>query len=175
MCGICGIAGPHASSERLRRMAGVIVHRGPDDEGLFVDGAVGLGIRRLSIIDVAGGHQPLTNEDGSVVVVANGEIYNFRALVAELEQRGHRFRTRSDIETIAHLYEEHGIAETVSRLRGMFAFALLDRNRETLYLVRDRLGIKPLYYTERGGSLFFGSEIQAILACDQIPPQPHLP
>src|SRR6185436_12994900 len=130
-----------------------IVHRGPDDEGIYVDGPVGLGMRRLSIIDIAGGHQPISNEDGTVWVVFNGEIYNYRELRPNLEARGHRFATNSDTETIVHLYEEYG-PDFVHHLRGMFAIAL----------VRDRLGIKPLYYAALGDRLVFGSELKALLA-----------
>src|SRR5215210_3799633 len=127
MCGIAGKAGtaPVAESDVLR-MCNAIAHRGPDDWGTFVEGGVGLGMRRLSIIDLAGGHQPLTNEDGSVVIVFNGEIYNFEALHADLVARGHVFRTRTDTEVLVHLYEDHG-ERMLERLRGMFAFAIWDR------------------------------------------------
>ena len=166
MCGIAGIAdaGHHAvDSALIHRMCQSIVHRGPDDEGLFVKGGVGLGMRRLSIIDLAGGHQPIFNEDRSIWIVFNGEIYNFSELRRELEQRGHRFGTNSDTEVIVHLYEEHG-SECVQKLRGMFAFALYDERRRRLLLARDRLGIKPLHYAVVNGRLWFGSEIKAILA-----------
>lgn len=166
MCGIAGMigrSGESISGEQIRRMTDTIVHRGPDDEGIHVQGNVGLGMRRLSIIDLAGGHQPIYNEDGTVAVLFNGEIYNFLELRKELESRGHQFRTHSDTEVIVHLYEEMG-ADCVTRLRGMFAIALYDSRRETLLLARDRLGKKPLFYAERGGRLFFASEIKALLA-----------
>jgi asparagine synthase (glutamine-hydrolysing) len=166
MCGIYGmlhLGGAAASSESLRPMAERTVHRGPDDEGSYADGPLAFGMRRLSIIDVAGGHQPLFNEDGSLSLVANGEIYNYRALRGELTAQGHRFRTASDCETIVHLYEEHGDA-FVERLNGMFAFALWDSRRQRLLLGRDRLGIKPLYLCNDGRRLVFASEAKAILA-----------
>ena len=141
-------------------MCGAIVHRGPDDEGLYMGSGVALGMRRLSIIDLQSGHQPISNEDGSVWVVFNGEIYNFEALRQTLECRGHRFRTQTDTEVIAHLYEDHG-PELVNHLRGMFAFAVWDQRRRRLLLARDRLGIKPLYYGEVNGRLVFASELKA--------------
>jgi asparagine synthase (glutamine-hydrolysing) len=144
-------------------MCQTIVHRGPDDEGTFVEGGVGLGMRRLSVIDIAGGHQPVFNEDRTVAVVYNGEIYNFLELRPELESRGHRFYTHSDTEVIAHLYEDFG-PDCVHKLRGMFAFALYDLRRDSLLLARDRLGIKPLHYAFADGRLLFGSEIKALLA-----------
>jgi asparagine synthase (glutamine-hydrolysing) len=151
------------TTEQVRSMTDTIVHRGPDDEGIHVAGNVGLGMRRLSIIDLAGGKQPIYNEDGSVVVVFNGEIYNFPELRQGLEIRGHKFRTHSDTEVIVHLYEEMG-ADCVTKLRGMFAIALYDAKTETLLLARDRLGKKPLFYAQRDGRLYFGSEIKALLA-----------
>jgi asparagine synthase (glutamine-hydrolysing) len=144
-------------------MCATIVHRGPDDEGIRTQGPCGLGMRRLSIIDLAGGHQPIHNEDRSVWVVFNGEIYNFPELRQELEGRGHQFYTHSDTEVIVHLYEEMG-ADCVKKLRGMFAIALYDESRKALLLARDRLGKKPLYYALREGRLYFGSEIKTILA-----------
>lgn len=176
MCGIAGIIGNEADVkvETVRRMCQTIVHRGPDDEGIYVNGSVGLGMRRLSIIDVAGGHQPVHNEDRSVWVVFNGEIYNFPELRPELEKRGHRFYTQTDTEVIVHLYEEYG-ADCVQKLRGMFAFAIYDERNRQLVLARDRLGIKPLYYAINNGRLLFGSEIKAILAAapelEKIDPQ----
>ena len=167
MCGICGIAAP-ASSEPvsaalLQAMCRTLVHRGPDDEGIFARGPVGLGTRRLSIIDLAGGHQPLSNEDGTVWVSHNGEVYNFPELREELIAHGHRFSTRTDTETLVHAYEQWG-DDFVQRLRGMFAFALWDEKSRRLLLVRDRLGIKPLYYASLDDrSLVFGSELKAIL------------
>ncbi len=143
-------------------MTGALVHRGPDDEGIYVAGRIGLGHRRLSIIDVAGGHQPIFNEDGSIAVVLNGEIYNYRELAALVEARGHRLRTQSDTETIVHLYEEFGEA-CVEHLRGMFAFALWDSRQQKLMLARDRVGKKPLYFADVCGSLIFGSELKALL------------
>ena len=166
MCGIVGIAARTALSDAeraaVRRMADTIVHRGPDDEGFHDDGNIVLGMRRLSIIDVAGGHQPIANEDGTVHVVCNGEIYNFRELRRELERSGHHFRTGSDAEVTVHLYEEHGEA-FVEHLAGMFAIALWDGNRKKLLVVRDRLGIKPVYYCERDGRLAYASEVKALL------------
>jgi asparagine synthase (glutamine-hydrolysing) len=147
----------------VRRMCQTIVHRGPDDEGIYAQGPVGLGMRRLSIIDLAGGRQPIHNEDQSVWVVFNGEIYNFPELRRELEARGHCFYTHTDTEVIVHLYEEMG-SDCVKKLRGMFAIALYDENRQLLLLARDRLGKKPLHYAHVNGRLFFGSEIKTILA-----------
>jgi asparagine synthase (glutamine-hydrolysing) len=168
MCGICGIAtaspAEPVSDTLLRAMCRTIIHRGPDDEGLFSGPGVGLGVRRLSIIDLAGGHQPLSNEDGSVWIAHNGEVYNFPGLREELVSLGHRFSTRTDTETIVHAYEQWGM-DFVEWLRGMFAFALWDEKSQRLLLVRDRLGIKPLYYTLLDNrSLVFGSELKAVLA-----------
>jgi asparagine synthase (glutamine-hydrolysing) len=167
MCGIAGIvsaqSGDRIDAETIHRMCQSIVHRGPDDEGLFVKDGTGLGMRRLSIIDVAGGHQPVFNEDKTIWIVYNGETYNFPELRRDLESRGHRFSTHSDTEVIVHLYEEMG-AECVQKLRGMFAFALYDQREKRLLLARDRFGKKPLHYALDGGRLYFGSEIKAILA-----------
>jgi asparagine synthase (glutamine-hydrolysing) len=172
MCGIAGIVSTAAGEpmdadvihpDLIHRMCQTIVHRGPDDEGIFVKGRVGLGMRRLSIIDVAGGHQPVFNEDRSVWLVFNGEIYNFPELRDDLLKRGHHFATHTDTEVIVHLYEEMG-ADCVHRLRGMFAFALYDENRRKLLLARDRLGKKPLHYALQGDRLLFASEMKAILA-----------
>ena len=146
----------------VRRMCQAIVHRGPDDEGIFVKDGVGLGMRRLSIIDLAGGHQPVFNEDRTVWVVFNGEIYNFPQLRRELIERGHRFYTHTDTEVIVHLYEDFG-ADCVKKLRGMFAFALYDERHRRLLMARDRLGKKPLHYAYAGGRLLFASEIKALL------------
>ncbi|HEX2667728.1 MAG TPA: asparagine synthase (glutamine-hydrolyzing), partial [Gammaproteobacteria bacterium] len=171
MCGIAGIfsVGPKGVQQaEVQAMCDVIRHRGPDDAGYHVQGRVGLGMRRLSIIDLATGHQPVRNEDGSVWVVMNGEIYNYRELRKELEGRGHRFYTATDTETIVHLYEEYG-AGCVDKLRGMFAFALWDARCQSLLLARDRLGIKPLYYGESGGRVFFGSELKSLLELPDIP------
>lgn len=167
MCGIAGIVHSDKNAvvdrESIHRMCEQIVHRGPDDEGIYLHGNAGLGMRRLSIIDLAGGHQPIHNEDESVWVVFNGEIYNFQELRRELEGRGHRFCTNSDTEVIVHLYEDLG-ADCVQRLRGMFAIAIYDERRHKLLLARDRLGIKPLHYALHKGRLLFGSEIKTILA-----------
>jgi asparagine synthase (glutamine-hydrolysing) len=168
MCGICGIVGPErVDRDVLGRMTGVLRHRGPDDEGYFVREyehgvGVGLGFRRLSIIDLESGNQPIANEDGSVQLVFNGEVYNFRELRTELVARGHRFSTNADTEVIVHLYEDHG-ARCVERLNGMFAFALWDEAQRELILARDRFGKKPLHYAELGRSLLFGSELKALL------------
>ena len=166
MCGIAGIVGKRGEvveAADVHRMCQTIVHRGPDDEGIYAQGPVGLGMRRLSIIDLAGGKQPIHNEDRTVWVVFNGEIYNFPELRRELEGRGHQFYTHSDTEVIVHLYEEMG-ADCVKKLRGMFAIALYDTKRDTLLLARDRLGKKPLHYALHQGRLLFGSEIKTILA-----------
>ena len=166
MCGIVGTVGPGTVTEaEVVRMCDAIRHRGPDDWGTFIEGGVGLGMRRLSIIDLAGGHQPLGNEDDSVQVVLNGEIYNHEELRRELVARGHRFRTRSDTEVLVHLYEDDG-ERMLQRLRGMFAFAVWDRRRGRLLVARDHFGQKPLFYTESGGRLTFASEIKALLARD---------
>ena len=172
MCGIAGIVDLKARQPIpepvLARMNQTQWHRGPDGEGVHMEPGVGLAHRRLAIIDVATGQQPLFNEDGSVVVVFNGEIYNYQTLIPELAALGHVFRTRSDTEVIVHAWEAWGPA-CVERFRGMFAFALWDRNRETLFLARDRLGVKPLHYALLpGGSLVFGSELKAVLAQGEV-------
>jgi asparagine synthase (glutamine-hydrolysing) len=149
-------------------MCEVIEHRGPDSRGAFLDEGVGLGVQRLAVIDLETGDQPILNEDESVAVVLNGEIYNYRELREDLAARGHQFATRSDTEVIVHLYEEHG-ADCVARLRGMFAFALWDRSRRRLLIARDRLGKKPLFYAAHGDSLWFGSEAKAILQDAEVP------
>ena len=168
MCGITGIFDTRSRRDVPRgilvAMNDAIAHRGPDDDGFHFEAGVGLGHRRLSIIDLSTGHQPLYNEDNTVAVVFNGEIYNYQALVVELSARGHTFRTKSDTEVIVHAWEEWGEA-CVTRFRGMFAFGLWDRNRETLFLARDRLGVKPMHYTILpDGMLLFGSELKALLA-----------
>jgi asparagine synthase (glutamine-hydrolysing) len=167
MCGISGIFHPErnqpASIDALAAMNHRIVHRGPDDEGVYAEENVGLAMRRLSIIDVKTGQQPLANETRDIWIVYNGEIYNHAELRADLEAKGHRYRTRSDTETIVHLYEEYG-RDCVKRLRGMFAFAIWDRRKRVLFAARDRLGIKPLYYRWDRKTFLFGSEIKAILA-----------
>ncbi len=172
MCGIAGmynLDGAPLDRSLLRSMTRVLSHRGPDAEGFYENGPVGLGHRRLSIIDVGGGAQPLANEDGTVWVILNGEIYNFRALRSELESRGHQFSTLSDTEVIVHLYEERG-DDCVAVLAGMFAFALWDERRQRLLLARDRLGKKPLYYAHRPGrALTFGSELKAVVTDPEVP------
>jgi asparagine synthase (glutamine-hydrolysing) len=170
MCGIAGIVslrGTPASEADVVRMCDAMVHRGPDDAGYLVDGPVALGVRRLSIIDVAGGHQPVFNVDGTVAVVYNGEIYNFRELRTWLESLGHRFRTASDTEVIVHLWEQVGM-EFPRHLNGMFAIALYDRARQQVVLARDHVGIKPLYYALDGTGLVFGSEIKVLLASGRV-------
>ncbi|HEV8635969.1 MAG TPA: asparagine synthase (glutamine-hydrolyzing) [Chloroflexota bacterium] len=175
MCGIVGVVAPETRDVDAAAVAGMaetLVHRGPDDRGLHVDErrrAV-LGFRRLSIIDLAGGHQPMANEDGSLRLVYNGEIYNYRELRGWLEGRGHRFATESDSETILHAYEELGEA-CVQRLRGMFAFAIWDARAGRLFAARDRLGIKPLYWTLLGDRLLFASEIKALLRHPLVRPE----
>ncbi len=151
-------------------MTRVMHHRGPDDDGYLVEGPVGLGFRRLSIVDLSGGHQPMSNEDGSVWIIYNGEVYNHGDHRADLERRGHRYANRSDTETILHLYEEYG-ADCVQHLRGMFAFAIWDRNKKRLFSARDRLGIKPFYYTIRNGRFVFASEIKVLFEAQGCHPQ----
>jgi len=166
MCGICGVAtaepGAVADLEAVRGMNAPLAHRGPDSDGIFRAGPVALAARRLSIIDLEHGDQPISSEDGAVTVVQNGEIYNYRELRRELESCGHRFATASDTEVLAHLYEEHGDG-FVERLRGMFALALWDARSSRLLLARDRFGIKPLYYRDAGGTLSFASELKALM------------
>ena len=172
MCGICGIVDFRGRREefarRLPKMIESLRHRGPDESGTYADEIAGLGHARLSIIDLSDGRQPLSNEDGTIWITYNGEVYNFQPLRQELLAKGHRFRTRTDTEVIVHLYEEEGI-ECVSRLTGMFAFGIWDAGRRQMFLARDQIGIKPLYYTVADGRLIFGSEIKAILAHGGIP------
>jgi asparagine synthase (glutamine-hydrolysing) len=174
MCGITGIL--HFSGNArlepgiVRRMCDVMAHRGPDDDGVYTSGPAGLGMRRLSIVDLATGHQPLSNEDGSLWIVFNGEIYNHAELRPKLEARGHIYRTHSDTETIVHLYEEYG-HDCVEQLRGMFAFAIWDTRQQRLFIARDRLGIKPLYYHLTKEHLVFGSEIKVLLAHPDLAPE----
>jgi asparagine synthase (glutamine-hydrolysing) len=174
MCGIAGILefgrDARANATALREMCHVITHRGPDDQGLYTDGPAGIGMRRLSIVDVAGGHQPISNEDGTLWIVFNGEIYNHLSLRETLIARGHRYNTQSDTETVIHAFEEYG-EECVQHLRGMFAFAIWNRNTRVLFVARDRLGIKPLYYKLTSERLLFGSEIKAVLAYGGIHPE----
>jgi asparagine synthase (glutamine-hydrolysing) len=172
MCGICGVVNfdpaEHVDSRSVQRMSRALSHRGPDDDGLFVEGQVGLGFRRLSIIDLSCGKQPIFNEDRSATIVFNGEIYNYRDLAADLSAAGHRLKTRSDSETILHAYEEHG-DDCVQHLRGMFGFAIWDRRKRRLLLARDRVGVKPLYYYRTGRFLAFASEIKSLLEIPAIP------
>ena len=176
MCGINGIAlssrsGRSVDRSVLERMRDVITHRGPDEAGIFVDAHIGIGHRRLSIVDVAAGHQPMTNEDGSVQIIYNGEVYNHADFRSDLEARGHVYRTHCDTETILHLYEEHADG-CVNLLRGMFAFAIWDGKKKELFIARDRLGIKPLYYFHsEDGSLYFGSEIKTIFQASDLKPE----
>src|SRR5437667_1394378 len=168
MCGITGFVEGCASVKYegavvLDRMCRIIAHRGPDDQGVMFRGGAALGMRRLSIIDLAGGHQPISGEDGSVSVVFNGEIYNFRELQTLLESQGHRFQTHSDTEAIVHAYEEYG-PQCVKHLRGMFAFAIWDDRTRKLFVARDRAGKKPLYFTvTHHGTFVFGSELKSVL------------
>jgi asparagine synthase (glutamine-hydrolysing) len=167
MCGIVGYLGiPLSAEERipfLRRMCDAIVHRGPDDDGYYADGRAGLGMRRLSIIDLSSGHQPIANEDGSKQIVFNGEIYNYQELRPQLKRQGHRFQTQSDTEVILRQYEQDGAA-CVHKFNGMFAFAIWDDRTKTLFMARDRMGVKPLYYYWDGRHFLFASEIKALLA-----------
>ena len=172
MCGICGIVnrdlqapvGPHT----LKKMTDVIIHRGPDDEGFHIKQNVGLGMRRLSIIDLVTGSQPIYNEDFSIVIVFNGEIYNHDVIRGDLENKGHRFKTKSDTEAIIHAYEEYGV-DCAQKLNGMFAFSIWDENKKRLFIARDRIGIKPLYYYVDDKRIVFGSEIKSILQVPQVP------
>lgn len=176
MCGINGIAFSEKSRRRidgrvLTKMRDLIFHRGPDDGGSFVEERIGLGHRRLSIVDVSHGAQPMFNEDGSLVIIYNGEVYNHADYRAELEAKGHVYKTHCDTETILHLYEEYG-AKCVEKLRGMFAFAIWNRREKTLFIARDRLGVKPLYYVQdEQGNLFFGSEIKTLLEAGAVKPE----
>jgi len=173
MCGIAGIVHLESAAvapDDVRRMCDVLRHRGPDDEGLYHGGCAALGMRRLSIIDLETGRQPIHNEDRTIWVVLNGEIYNFRDLRRDLISRGHAFYTHTDTETIVHLYEEYG-DRCVDHLRGMFAFALWDETRRRLLLARDRLGVKPVYYAEVAGRLVFASELKALLEMPYVEPE----
>ena len=171
---MCGIAGKvnfdsfnDVNEEELKKMTDAIYHRGPDDEGFYINKNVGLGFRRLSIIDISTGHQPLANEDSSIWIIFNGEIYNYLELHDDLVKKGHVFRTKSDTETIVHLYEQYGV-DCVKHLRGMFAFSIWDNNKKQLFCARDRFGIKPFYYYTDKGKFVFGSEIKAILQTENI-------
>src|SRR2546421_7451800 len=179
MCGLAGIARREPSGvsvETLDRMAATLRHRGPDGFGRFAGARVGLAHVRLSIIDLAGGAQPLGNEDGQVLVVYNGEIYNYVELRADLERRGHRFRTRTDTEVLVHAYEEWGAgASLLERLNGQFAFAIYDRRTETVMLARDRFGVRPLFYSEQHGAWLIASAVKALFASGEVPAVPALP
>lgn len=175
MCGICGVfqsgTGEPASPEVVDRMRQLIAHRGPDDSGMHLDGPLGFGFARLSIIDLSGGHQPMTNETGDIWLVFNGEIWNYKTLRQQLIEKGHQFRTNSDTETIIHAYEEYG-TDAIARLHGMFALAIWDAPRQRLLLARDRAGKKPLYYTRADGDIIFASEIKALLAHPRVRREP---
>src|SRR3989304_4750075 len=174
MCGICGIvdsAGRPVDGATLRRLSAAIIHRGPDDEGYFEHAGIGLASRRLAIIDVAGGDQPIYNEERSIAIVYNGESYNYPELRAQLDKKGHQFRTNTDTECVVHLYEDHG-DDCVQSLRGLFAFALWDEDRQRLLIARDRLGKKPIYYTVMDGKLYFASELKPLLSV--LPRQPEI-
>src|SRR6266571_3406057 len=174
MCGIAGLLelkkNAQANPAILRQMCDVMAHRGPDDEGIYTQDRIGIGMRRLSIVDLATGHQPMSNEDGSLWIVFNGEIYNHQSLREPLIARGHSYRTHSDTETIIHLYEEYG-KDCVQHLRGMFAFAIWDTKQKRLFIARDRLGIKPLYYRMSADTFLFGSEIKVLLAHPEVRPE----
>lgn len=171
MCGIAGVfnraSGQPPDEDALRGMLAMIRHRGPDEFGIYLDGPVGMGNARLSIIDLSGGQQPIANEDGTLWVVFNGEIFNYVELRVELEACGHRFATHSDTEVLVHLYEEYG-PQCLARLNGQFAFALWNTRDQSLFLARDRLGVRPVFYTQHAGNLVFGSEIKAILADPRV-------
>src|SRR5690349_9977023 len=177
MSGIAGfidLKEPRPVDERvLARMTNTLVHRGPDADGYFTEPGIGLGFRRLAIIDPAGGDQPLFNEDGSIVSICNGEIFNYRELRDGLMKRNHTFKTNCDVEVLPHLYEESG-AEFLNRLNGQFAFAIYDRRRRELLLARDHFGINPLFYTVVDGVLIFASEIKAILKHPLVRPEVNL-
>lgn len=173
MCGICGLlnirGALQSSTDQLTAMIDAISHRGPDDSGHYLSGPIGLGFSRLSIVDLSGGHQPMSNEDKSLRIVFNGEIYNHPELQPELERRGHRYATRSDTETILHLYEEYG-SGCVHHLRGMFAFAIWDERKQALFCARDRFGIKPFYYVQLGNLFAFASEIKSFCQIQEFRP-----
>jgi len=176
VCGIAGLVATDAlhdeDTARALRMRDILTHRGPDGAGIYSDARALLTHRRLSIVDLAGGHQPLSNEDGTVWVTYNGEIYNHADVRSVLESHGHRYRTKSDTETIVHAYEEWG-DDCVHRFRGMFAFAIWDTRAQRLLLVRDRLGVKPLYWALAGDRLLFASEIKAIIESGLVAAQPN--
>ena len=172
MCGISGIL-TNKHQDAIRPMTTALSHRGPDDEGFYHDASIALGQRRLSIIDLEGGRQPIANEDETLQLICNGEIYNSPILRRELEDRGHRFRTHTDVEVIIHLYEEYG-RSCISRLQGMFAFALWDSRRHLLLLARDHMGQKPLFFCRSGDTFLFASEVKAILASGLVRPEMEL-
>src|ERR1043166_3923114 len=173
MCGICGqfnfVRNEPVEPATIQRMTATMAHRGPDDEGHFISGPVGLGFRRLSIIDLAGGHQPMSDGEETVWVIFNGEIYNYRELRAELQGKGYQFRTNSDTEVIIHGYKEWG-TDVFNRLNGMFGLAIWDAPTELLFVARDAMGIKLVYYRVENGQLTFGSEIRAISATENAKP-----
>lgn len=171
MCGVCGFVSHQFDRAGLDRMVDTMIHRGPDDRGVAYFGSAGLGFRRLAIVDLTGGHQPMSGEDPQIVAVTNGEIYNYRCLRDALEAQGHRFRSDSDAEVVPHLYEQGGIDHVVQQLRGMFAVALWDRRTQTMYLIRDHFGIKPLYYTVGPEGLFFASDVRSVLASRRVVPE----
>ncbi|MBV8822375.1 MAG: asparagine synthase (glutamine-hydrolyzing) [Ktedonobacteraceae bacterium] len=177
MCGICGIYNTQSrepvSPQLIEQMTHLIVHRGPDDTGFYLDGPVGLGFARLSIIDLSGGHQPMCNETGDVWIVFNGEIWNYKSLRQELTEKGHQFRSNSDTETIIHAYEEYGV-DCVTHLHGMFGFAIWDSPHSRLFLARDRAGKKPLYYTRIPGGFVFASEIKSLLCHPAVRREPDI-
>ena len=174
MCGICGVLELKGecrdSREHVEAMAQTLVHRGPDDDGYYVNPPVALGFRRLSIVDLSGGHQPMSNGDGTVWIVFNGEIYNHTSIRSDLERRGYRYATRSDTETVLHLYEEYG-DDCVHHLRGMFAFAIWDMSKKRLFCARDRLGIKPFYYVATRERFAFASEMKALFELPGLHPK----
>ncbi|MBN1356683.1 asparagine synthase (glutamine-hydrolyzing) [bacterium] len=167
MCGICGIRGSY-HTDVLKRMNASMIHRGPDSEGFYFDDECAMGVRRLKIIDLEGSDQPISNESNTLIVVCNGEIYNYHSLRVRMEERGHRFKTNGDVEVIVHLYEEYR-EDCLRHLRGMFALAIWDKRRKRLFLARDRLGVKPLYYAEMPGAFLFASEIKGIVASGLVP------
>jgi len=172
MCGICGISYSNNQIPEhalLEKMTAAIAHRGPDSDGFYTNNGIGLAMCRLAIIDVASGDQPISNEDESVWIVFNGECYNYPDMRAELDKRGHKLKTKSDTECVVHFYEDEG-DECVKRLRGMFAFALWDKKKQRLLLARDRLGKKPMYYTIQNNTLYYASELSAILTA--LPQKP---
>ncbi len=173
MCGIFGYTGQLEDPELLSSMGHLLSHRGPDDVGYYTNSQSGihLGLRRLSIIDLAGGHQPVSNEDETIWIACNGEVYNYIELREGLEEKGHRFRTHSDVEVLVHLYEERGL-DFLNDVNGMFGLVLFDLREDRLILARDRLGIKPIYYAWDGRRLVFASEIKPILLCPWVSRDP---